>query len=207
MLNLFQSHLNLPPLKRYRKKSKATNKIYIIIPFNSFNIKSHYRNVKNYIKGNRNDYYGKVGSRNNDNSNKNNINNDKRNQDNDNVYNINTDNAKIYKQVDYNSKDNRNNEYYNKISNRNDDYDLKDFINNYNENIDGETYRRKSWRGSCDKSAARACKKACVSAYKNVCMIYKCSRRAKKAYRKECKRSCKAKFNTGRYSDSDWESE
>lgn len=93
--------------------------------------------------------------------------------------------------------------------NENDDqkYTIED--NNAKENRkgdDGDTIHRKNWRGaSCDKRAVKVCRKACVDAHRNGCMLYQCSRRAKKAFSKECKRSCKQLFLSGRYSDSEWE--
>lgn len=100
---------------------------------------------------------------------------------------------------------------------RNDDNDISYSVNvdndqmdirNVNDGRDKETIdSRRNWRKSCDKNAVKTCRSACVDAHKNGCMIYKCSRRAKKAFSKECHRSCRDKFLIGRYSDSDSELE
>ncbi|KOB71006.1 Cysteine-rich PDZ-binding protein, partial [Operophtera brumata] len=129
----------------------------------SFNIKRQYGNNEDDVKGNRNNYFIRMGYTNKDNPEKNNRNNDKKSQK---AYNRNYLNTKIYERNHYNGKDNKNEDFYDKISNRNDNSDVKDYRSDYNDNIDG-TNHRKNWRGSCSRNAAKACKKACVTAHTN----------------------------------------
>ncbi|CAK1549238.1 unnamed protein product [Leptosia nina] len=62
---------------------------------------------------------------------------------------------------------------------------------------------RKTWRDSCDRKAAKVCRKACVTTYKIVCSAYLCKKSMKRSFRRECKRNCKARFATGGRSESE----
>ncbi|CAH4037541.1 unnamed protein product [Pieris brassicae] len=62
---------------------------------------------------------------------------------------------------------------------------------------------RRSWRDSCNRKAAKLCRKACVSTYKIVCGAYLCKRGMKRSFKKECKRNCRGRFASGSRSDTE----
>lgn len=66
-----------------------------------------------------------------------------------------------------------------------------------------KTMLRKKWRASCDKKAAKTCRKACKMAVKNVCRAYRCKRSLRSRFNKECKESCKSKFLGTKTASSD----
>lgn len=53
---------------------------------------------------------------------------------------------------------------------------------------------RRKWNYSCDKKAAKTCRKACISASKSTCQQYDCRKKLRKRFRKECKRHCRSRF-------------
>ncbi|CAD0206069.1 unnamed protein product [Chrysodeixis includens] len=52
---------------------------------------------------------------------------------------------------------------------------------------------RKAWK-SCQRQAAKMCKKACLVSYKNACDSSSCKSKFKKSMKKGCKRNCKDFF-------------
>lgn len=62
---------------------------------------------------------------------------------------------------------------------------------------------RKKWRSTCDKQAAKTCKKACYAAQKRACNEYHCKRAISRSFRKYCKSSCTEFFIGSRSENSD----
>lgn len=48
---------------------------------------------------------------------------------------------------------------------------------------------------SCNRKAAKTCKKACRAASRDVCERFRCSRKMKRSFKKKCARECKSKFS------------
>lgn len=63
-----------------------------------------------------------------------------------------------------------------------------------------ELLTRRRWHRSCDKKASKVCKRACADAIKNVCSMYKCSKRMLRRRKNRCYRTCKSNFDTHKYS-------
>ncbi|KAJ0170523.1 hypothetical protein K1T71_013894 [Dendrolimus kikuchii] len=63
---------------------------------------------------------------------------------------------------------------------------------------------RRSWRGSCNRKIAKTCRRACLDAHRNVCRIYRCGRGVKRTFKKECRRTCRYKFERSD-SETEWE--
>ncbi|KAG6463987.1 uncharacterized protein LOC115452735 [Manduca sexta] len=79
-----------------------------------------------------------------------------------------------------------------------DSFDNSD-INSGEEKIKNQVDQEKQntlrvWK-SCQKKAAKVCRKACTDAYKTTCSEYACNRKMKKTLKKECRIACKNRFH------------
>lgn len=60
---------------------------------------------------------------------------------------------------------------------------------------------RKSWNYSCNKKAAKVCRRACISTYKTVCDSHKCSSSMKRKFKRKCRSNCNDRFNSNNKRD------
>ncbi|CAH2098761.1 unnamed protein product [Euphydryas editha] len=74
-------------------------------------------------------------------------------------------------------------------------------LSNLNLNDREKELLRKSWNYSCNKKAAKVCRKACITTYKTVCDSHKCSSNMRKKFKRKCKSNCDDRFNSNKKND------